>query len=75
MQNTDGSPITKLAGYKIHYGTSPVALNLIIRLHNPTVTTYVVRNLRPGTYYFGVTAYAASGEESSLSPLISKTIP
>jgi hypothetical protein len=75
MQNTDGSPLTMLAGYNIHYGTSPKALNLIIRLNNPTVTSYVVRNLGPGTYYFAVTAYSASGEESGLSPLISKTIP
>jgi hypothetical protein len=74
MQNTDGSPITKLAGYQIRYGTSPKALTLIIRVNNPTVTTYVVRNLSPGTYYFSVTAYTASGEESGPSALLSTTI-
>ena len=74
-RNTDGSPISNLAGYEIHYGSSPKALNMHIRINDPRATTYVIRSLSPGTYYFGVTAYSATGEQSSLSALASKTIP
>ena len=38
------------------------------------VTTYTVSNLAPGTYYFVVTAYDSSNDESSFSNEASKTI-
>lgn len=74
-QNTDGSSLTDLAGYRIVYGTSASALNQTIELSNPSLTSYVVDQLAPGTWYFAVKAYTASGTESSLSNVASKTIP
>jgi hypothetical protein len=73
-RSADGSPITNLAGYTIHYGASAGAMNQTIRLDNPKATTYVVRHLGPGTYYFSITAYTTSGEESGFSELVTKTI-
>jgi hypothetical protein len=73
-QNTDGSALTNLAGYRIYYGMSPSALSSVVVLSNPSVTTYLVSNLSPGTWYFGLTAYTSSGTESSLSNVGSKTI-
>jgi hypothetical protein len=71
--NTDGTPLTDLAGYKIHYGTSAGSYTKTIDVGN--VTTYTVNNLTSGTYYFAVTAYDTSGNESSYSNEAYKTIP
>ena len=73
--NTDGSPIAPVAGYTIYYGTGPTSLTRTIRLSDPQLTAYVVGNLGPGTYYFSIRAYTASGTEGPSSPLVSKTIP
>jgi hypothetical protein len=56
-RNSDGSPIDKIAGYYIYYGTSPDALNNTIRIDDGTKTSYVFRNLSPGVYYFSVAAF------------------
>ncbi|HEX2494029.1 MAG TPA: putative Ig domain-containing protein [Steroidobacter sp.] len=74
-QNTDGSALTNLAGFRIAYGTSPSALNQSIQIANPSVTSYVVSGLSSGVWYFAVRAYASTGVESALSNAASKTIP
>lgn len=72
--NTDGSPLTNLAGYVVRYGTSPGALDIEVRLDNPGLVTYVVSDLAPATWYFQVIAYNTAGVESSPSATGSKTI-
>ncbi len=57
--NTDGSTLTTLAGYRIAYGTSAAHLTQTIQLGNAGVSSYVVENLAPGTYYFAVRAYTS----------------
>jgi hypothetical protein len=74
-QNMDGSALTDLAGYSILYGTTrggPYAS--MLTLSNPGLTSYVISDLVPGTYYFVVTARNASGVESQYSSEASKTI-
>lgn len=73
-RNSDGSALTNLAGYQIRYGQSADALSQTVRLSNPSLNTYVVENLGPGTWYFAVTAVNAAGVTSSLSNTASKTI-
>ena len=73
-ENTDGSELTDLAGFRISYGTSPSSLTRNVTIDNPGITSYVIDNLTPGTWYFGVRAYRAGGQESELSELASKTI-
>lgn len=73
-QNTDGSSIANLAGYRILYGTSAGALNQTIEIANPSISSYIVSNLSAGTYYFAVKAYTNAGAESGLSNVASKTI-
>jgi hypothetical protein len=73
-QNTDGTPITNLAGYTIYYGTSPGDLTQNIQVADPTATTYVVNNLTAGTYYFAVAAYTTVATQSADSSVASKTI-
>ena len=74
-QNNNGTTLTNLAGYHVHYGTSSSNLNQTIQITNPSITSYVLGNLSSGTWYFGVSAYTASGMEGELSNVGSKTIP
>lgn len=70
--NADGTPLTDLVGYKIYYGTTSGNYTEVIAVGN--VTTYKVEGLQPGTYYFALTAYDTSGNESGYSNEVSKTI-
>lgn len=72
--NTDGSTLTNLAGYRVHWGTVATALTQTAQIDNPAATSYSVSNLTPGTtYHFGVRAFTTQGAESSMSNLVSKT--
>ena len=73
-QNTDGTTLTNLKGYKIHYGTEPGSYDEVVTINNAGVATFVIENLGPGTWYFAVTAVANGGAESDLSGEGSKTI-
>jgi hypothetical protein len=73
-QNTDGSALTDLAGYRIYYGTNSADLSQSVTLDSPGVVTYAVNNLSPATWYFSVKAYSASNVESDFSQVASKTI-
>lgn len=73
--NTDGTPLTDLAGYQIQYGTTPTALTQSIRVPNSGVTTYVVNNLSPGTWYFALSAYNTAGVSSAPSAPVSASVP
>jgi hypothetical protein len=72
-QNIDGSALMNLTGYKIHYGTKPGNYTDVISVDTVGVTTYVVDNLPPGTYYFAISS-VAGGVESELSGEASVTI-
>jgi len=73
-QNTDGSALTNLAGYRIYYGTGVDALTEVIELPTVGITAYVIDNLAAGTYYFSIRAYTSAGIESPLSNVVSDTI-
>jgi hypothetical protein len=69
---------SNLAGYRVYYGTSSgnyiQAFGQGIDVGN--VLAYTVTGLTSGvTYYFAVTAYDTSGNESTYSSEVSKTIP
>jgi hypothetical protein len=73
-QNQDGTPLTNLAGYVVRYGTSTSRLDSELELANPGVTSTVIENLTPATWYFAMSAFNVDGIESSLSSIASKTI-
>jgi hypothetical protein len=66
-QNADGTPLLDLSGYTIYFGTQSQSYDSEIELDNPGLTTYVVENLVPDTYYFAATAVNSSGMESTFS--------
>ena len=73
-ENTDGSSLSNLAGYRIRYGTSSSSLTQTIAISNVSVTTYVVEDLAPATWYFAVTAVNSAGTESAYSNVANKRI-
>jgi putative Ig domain-containing protein len=66
-ENTDGTALTNLKGYKLHYGTKTKTYTESIVIDNPGVLSYVVDDLPKGTYYFALTAFNSSGAESDFS--------
>ena len=74
-QNTDGSALTNLAGYKVYWGTSQGVYPNSVTINNPGLASYVVGNLVRGTYFFAVSSLNTAGMESSRSNSSSKTIP
>lgn len=73
-QNTDGTTLTNLAGYRIVYGASASQLTQTIQLTNAGLSSYVVEDLAPGTYYFAIRAYTSSGAESADSNVVAKIV-
>ncbi len=62
-----------LSGYKIHYGTSTQNYDAVIDVGN--VTAHQISNLQGGnTYYFVVTAYDLTGNQSDYSQEVSAFI-
>ncbi len=69
--NEDGTVLTDLARYNVYHGTSSGNYSQITSVGN--VTSYEVTNLAAGTvYYFVVTAYDTSGNESGYSNEVGK---
>ena len=63
-----------LAGYRVYQGTTTGSYGPAVDVGNTTL--YTAQNLQAGlTYYFALTAYDLSGNESLPSPEVSKQIP
>jgi len=73
-QNSDGSPLVDLAGYRIYYRKNSGAYSQAARLDNPSITTFVVEQLSPATYHFAATAFNSTGAESLFSTEVAGTI-
>lgn len=74
-----------LAGYKIYYGTSPRTDSCpaggyadkidVGKTDTPDAPSYTIKNLAGGkTYYFSITSYDTSGNESCFSDEMSKAL-
>ena len=66
-ENTDGSALTDLAGHNLYYGNSRGSYPNQVHIDNPSISTYVIENLLPDTYYVVATSFNTSGIESSFS--------
>lgn len=72
--NTDGTPLTDLAGFTINYGTSAGAMTQTVTVSGAGATGYTIQGLAAGTWYFSVTAYTSVGTQSAPSNVASETI-
>lgn len=73
-QNSDGTPLTNLASYRVYFGTEAGNYPNATPLANPGIATLVVDQLTPATWYFVVTAVNASGMESPFSNVGTKLV-
>ena len=74
LMNTDGSKLSNLSGYRIHYGNSLSSLSKNVSIGGPAITSASIEGLARGTWYFAVVAYTTAGIESAMSSAASKTI-
>ena len=73
VTNADGTLLTDLAGYRIYYGTDTG--NYVYYVDIGNVISYQINDLEAGlTYYFAVTAYDTSGNESAYSNEVERYI-
>jgi hypothetical protein len=75
LLNTDGSSLTDISGYRIHYGTSVSDLRQSVMVSGTGATSGVISGLAPGTYFFAVSTVNLTGNESTLSNAASKAVP
>jgi hypothetical protein len=73
-QNVDGTSLTDLAGYRIYWGTSQNNLTNSTTVAGAGVSSALIEQLTPATYYFAVTAYDTVGNESAYSNVATKTV-
>jgi hypothetical protein len=74
VDNTNGTPLTNLAGYVVRYGTNPAALTSQVSVASANTTDVEINNLSPGSWYFEVASINTSNMESPFSSAVSKTI-
>ena len=72
-RNTDGSTYTNPGGYRIYWGTNQGAYTSSVQIGSG-LTSYVIDQLTPGTWYFAMTAFNLQGVESALTSGVSKTV-
>jgi hypothetical protein len=73
-ENTNGTTLTNLAGFRISYGTAADELSQSVTIASPTSSSYVLSDLAAGTWYFAVEAYNTAGIYGPASNVESVTI-
>jgi Putative Ig domain len=73
-QNTDGSTLTNLAGYRIYYGRSADTLDRTLVLNSPGLTRHTIAGLSSARWYFSMTSIDGNGNESRRSATVSKNV-
>ena len=73
-KNDDGTDLTDLAGFKVRYGPAVDNYTNVDTINDPTVTTHLVENLAPGTWFFVLTAFDTSENESAFSGSVSRVV-
>jgi hypothetical protein len=71
--NGQALSLSELRGYYVYAGRSPGDMRRVVEISDAYRTTYEIRGIESGTYYFCVTAIDVSGLESPRSEIKSKT--
>jgi hypothetical protein len=66
-ENTDGSALTNLAGYKVFYGTASRTYSKTVTLTGAGATSVVISGLTSGKWYFAIKSYTTAGVYSAYS--------
>jgi len=73
----DANTESDLDGYKLYYGQTPRedgAYTTVVVIDDETATTHSLPDMAVGTWYFSLTAYDTSGNESDFSNEVNATI-
>ena len=70
--NVDGSALKDLSGFKVYVGTKSRSYSSVHDAGN--ATQFTVGPLQAGTYYFSVTSFDSSGNESPYSTEVSYSV-
>ena len=72
--NVDGSTLTDLSGYRIHYGTESGSYTRALPVDDPMATEYSFEVVS-GEYFVAMTALDRDGNESAISNEVVKIVP
>lgn len=73
-QNDDGSTLTDLSGYKIHYGTESGNYTSTVDVENPGLSRFDLSSLPAGKIFIAMTAVNAGGAQSEFSSEVAVTV-
>ena len=72
--NTDGTPLTNLAAFRVYYGTSSSSLTQVSEVNDISSSSTTISGLTPATWFFKVRAVNANQVESADSNVSSKAV-
>ena len=72
--NADGSALDDLAGFNVHYGQQSGIYDSVVVVDSNSATAAQIGGLTAGAWFFAVSAYDTSGNESTLSSEVSKMV-
>lgn len=72
--NADGSMLTDLAGFNIHYGQISGTYTEMAVINDSTATSAQIDGLQQGSWHFAVSAFDTAGNRSSLSDEVDKVV-
>jgi hypothetical protein len=73
-QNEDGSTLTDLSGYKIHYGTASKTYSESVAINSAGITRYELESVPTGKIFIAMTSLSKSGAESDYSRELAITV-
>jgi hypothetical protein len=73
-RNEDGTPLTNLMGYEVHYGQTSGQYSQTLSLPDAAFRSVTIEDLSPATWYFAVKAVNSAGVVSDFSNEASKIV-
>lgn len=74
QQNTDGTTLVDLVGYRIFYGTDPARLARMLSVPGASIQSAELQDLASGTWYFAIRSVNKAGVTSELSTAVSAAL-
>ena len=72
--NADGSTLIDLDGFNVHYGRASRTYTRLETVNDKSLDSILIEDLEPGTWFFAVTAFDLTGNESIPSTEVSKVV-
>lgn len=73
-ENSDGTALVDLAGFYVYFGVAEGNYTNRVQINNPSISTYVIENLLPDTYYVVARSFNSQGIESTYSNVAIKSV-